>query len=72
MPVATSCVGLMLMPVKPAWVSSSWYSAKDRAPAMQELDVGCSGAGGVGAGEAEHFPGHVQAVGLPGRADPAG
>src|SRR5450755_1926734 len=33
-PVATSCVGLMLMPVKPAPVSPSWYSAKDRAPAM--------------------------------------
>lgn len=40
--------------------------------AVQELDVGCSGADGVGAGEAEHFLGHVQAVCLAGRADPAG
>src|ERR1019366_5814668 len=36
-PLATSCAGLMLMPVKPASVSPSWYSAKDRAPAMQPI-----------------------------------
>src|ERR1039457_6458224 len=39
---------------------------------FDELDVGGVGLGGVVPGEVQHFLGHVQAVGLPGGADPAG
>jgi hypothetical protein len=40
--------------------------------ALEELDVGGAGLGRVGQGEREHLVGHVQAVGLAGRADAAG
>ena len=38
----------------------------------EELDVGSARLGGVGPGEGEHLLGHVQAVGLALRSDPAG
>ena len=41
-------------------------------PAVEELDVGDAGRGGVGAGEVDHFGGGVDAVGAPGGSDPAG
>ena len=39
---------------------------------LNELGVGSAGLGGVVPGEVQHLLGHVQAVGLPGWADPAG
>ena len=40
--------------------------------AVEELDVGRAGLGGVAAGQLEHLDGGVEPVGEPGRADPAG
>ena len=40
--------------------------------AVEELDVGGAGLGGVAAGEVEHLVGHVEPVGEAGRADPLG
>ena len=40
--------------------------------ALEELDVGGAGLGGVGAGQGQHLLGHVQPVGLAGGADPPG
>jgi hypothetical protein len=39
---------------------------------LEELDVRRFRMSGIGAGQGEHFPDHVQPIGLAGRADPAG